>query len=99
MTTFEQALQLIQESLDGLHRSGLLEKNIIVTPDTAIMGKDSPLDSISFVTFITDLEDRLNNKSDTEIFFVLNDIGDFDINNPFLSAKAIANYIVKLLSQ
>ena len=97
--TFEKALQIIQESMDSLHRSGLLDESITVSTDTAIMGKGSPLDSISFVTFITDLEDRLNLESDTEVFFVLNDIGDFDINNPFLSAKAIANYIVKLLSK
>jgi len=98
MITIDKALQLIQDSIDSLHRSGLIEENIKVTPETAIMGKGTQLDSIAFVTFITDLEDRLILESGKEVFFVLNDIGDFDINNPYLSAKAIADYIIKLLN-
>jgi len=92
----EHALQLIQDSLSSLRRAGLVEQEVQVRDETILLGAGSPLDSIAFVTFVTDLEDRLNRASDQELFLVLNDIHEFNPDSLFLSAGTLARYIVKL---
>lgn len=92
----KRALQLMQDSFDSMQRSGMMKEIITVTSDTVILGSGSPLDSLEFVTFISDLEERLCVELDKEVYLVLNEIGEFNINNPFLSAGTIARYIEKI---
>lgn len=96
MITYEHALQLIQDSVSSLRRSGLLEHEVQVSADTVLLGASSALDSIAFVTFVTDLEDRLNRVTGQELFLVLNEIQDFNIDNPYFTAGVLAQYISKL---
>ena len=99
MISNERALRLIQDSLSSLWRVGLLEHEVVVGGDTVLLGTGSPLDSIAFVTFVTDLEDRLNQQTNQEIFLVLNEIQEFNIDNPYLTAGTIAQYIVRLIEE
>jgi hypothetical protein len=96
MITREHTLQLIQQSFDSLQRSGLLEQAIQVGDGTVLLGAGSPLDSIAFVTFITDLEDRLNRETGQELYLVLGDIHNFNLGNPHLSAGTLAQYATGL---
>lgn len=96
MLLYEQALNLIQESLESLRNAGIISESIIISADTVILGSGSELDSLGFVTFISDLEERLCDVTNEDIYLVLDDIGDFNINNPFLSAGTIAKYIATL---
>ncbi len=90
------ALETMQECLDSLTRSGTISNSIILKPDIELLGSNAVLDSIGFVTFITDLEDRLQDKLNKEIYLVLNEIADFNVNNPSLTMDILAHYIVKL---
>ena len=92
----ERALAMIQETLDGLHRSGLIQSPVPVDGATVILGASSPLDSLGFVTFMADLEDRLSRETDRELSLMLNELHEFNANVPYLSAGAVARYIVKL---
>lgn len=92
----EESMQVIQETLDSLMNSGMIQEKINVEQNTVILGKGSPLDSITFVTFITELEDRISQTTGSDFYFVIDEIGSFDINNPYLSVEAIANYIVNV---
>jgi hypothetical protein len=94
----EEALKIIQETLDSLANSGMINEKIAVEKNTVILGKGSPLDSITFVTFITDLEDKLSTNTGKDCYFVIDEIGNFDINNPYLSVEAVANYMINLAS-
>jgi len=96
MISKDRALQLIQDSLNSLHRVGLLEEATTAGHDTVLLGKGSKLDSIAFVTFVTELEDRINRESDREHYLVLNDIHEYNTNVPCLSADTLARYVVKL---
>ncbi len=96
MLSQDRALCLIQDSLNSLRRSGLIEQDVAVHGETVLLGVGSPLDSIAFVTFITDLEDRLSQEMGTDLFLVLNEVSDFNVNNPNLSADTLARYMVKL---
>jgi hypothetical protein len=92
----QRALAMIQEILNGLHRSGLIESVVPVGADTVILGAGSALDSLGFVTFVADLEDRLSRETDKELSLVLNELHEFNADVPYLSAGTVAKYMVEL---
>lgn len=94
--TCEFALKLMQDSLDSIQRSGMLEEAITVTPDTIILGTGSSLDSLGFVTFISDLEERVSAETGTEHYLILTEIHEANADQAFLSAGVLAEYIEKL---
>ena len=97
MLTHDSALELIQKSCDSLQRVGLLEKEIIVQDGTVVLGSGSPLDSIAFVTFVTELEDRLNRAEDKDdLFLALKDIHEYNPDDSSLTAGVLARYLTKL---
>ena len=49
------AFSMLQDSLDGLARAGTIDKPIEIQPTTQILGPESSLDSMGFVTFVTDI--------------------------------------------
>ena len=96
MLTYDNALELIQKSCDSLHRVGLLEKEITIQESTVLLGSGSPLDSIAFVTFVTELEDRLNQAEDQDdLFLVLKDIHE-DVDDSSITAGVLARYLTRL---
>ena len=94
--TKERVFELILESLKLLKESGKLEAGIILGYETALLGKESPLDSIGFVTFVTDLEERIAQETKKDLYIVLDQISEFNINNPKLSIDVLTQYIMKL---
>lgn len=100
MIAYDTALHLIRDSLNSLQRVGLIEQEVIIQDDIVLLGSGSPLDSIAFVTFVTELEDRLNRETNQEeLFLVLQDIHEFNIDNSNLSASTFAHYLVKLTEE
>ena len=96
--TKDRALQLIKEVFDSLGEENLLAETVIVNSDTFLLGNNSPLDSVGFVTFITDLEERLIQETNNdEIYLVLDKIDDFNTNERVLSVDMLARHIVKLI--
>ena len=96
MITQENALQLIQASIASLRRAGLIEEDITVTGDTVLLGPGSALDSIAFVTFVTDIEERLNRETGQDLYIVLTDIHEFNIESAHLSVATLARYVAAL---
>jgi hypothetical protein len=79
-----------------LLRAGLIEIDMTVTGDTVLLGAGSQLDSIAFVTFVTEMEDRLNRETGQELYLVLTDIHEFNMDSAQLSVDTLARYVVKL---
>ena len=94
--TEERAYELIVESLGKLKESEMLESDVELNKETIILGVGSPLDSIGFVTFVTDLEERISSEAKKDLYLVLNEINEFNINQPSLCLGALAKYCVKL---
>jgi len=92
----EHALELIQETISGLQRSGLIANPVAVEGDTVLLGAGSPLDSLAFVTLIADLEERLNRKTGRDLSLVLTDLHEFNASVPYLSAQTMARFIARL---
>ncbi|MBV8716029.1 MAG: hypothetical protein JOZ65_13280 [Chloroflexi bacterium] len=89
-------MSLMQDSLDSLQRSGVIEQRLQLEPETILFGSDSPLDSIGFVTFVTDVEDRFSQQQGKDIAITLLDIDNFNENDPHLSAGRLAQYLERL---
>lgn len=91
--TSTHAMQLMQDTFASMQRSGMLQERIIIHPETVILGVGSTLDSLGFVTFISDLEERVSEAANTEVFLVLTEIHDFNADQAVLSASVLARYI------
>ena len=97
MVERKRALELIKESVDGLIRGGILETSFAVENDTVLLGIGSPLDSLGFVTFVTDLEERLIDETDNdELYFTLDEIQGFNMDNPNLTIEIFVDYMTSL---
>jgi len=96
MVSKERAFELIQDSFGSLQRAGLLADKIVASAETVLLGIGSPLDSIGFVTFIAEMEDRLYRETARDIYLILDDIHTFNIENPYLTIDALARYIVMI---
>jgi hypothetical protein len=92
----EQVLNLIAESFGEMKESGMIWKDVAFDSETILLGKESPLDSIGFVTFLTDLEERIVKAMKIDLFLKIEQISKININNPRLSVNDLANYIVEL---
>ena len=90
------AAHLIEETLDSLARSGLLETKIAVTGQTVLLGSGAELDSMGFVTFVTDVEDRIQRQTGQDLYLVLNEIAEFNVERPELTVDVLARYIERL---
>lgn len=93
------ALQLMQDSFDSMQRSGILDIPVTVTAETVILGSGTALDSLGFVTFISDLEERVSAATGQEHYLILTDIHDSNAGQSFLSAGTLAQYIEKISGQ
>ena len=98
MPVYEKALEVIRDTFESLQRSGIIGSESSFSEDLVILGNNSELDSLGFVTFISDLEDKISVKEDREIYLVLDDISDFNLNNPTLTVKALTSYVAGLLN-
>ena len=97
MVEKERALELIQESVEGLIRGGIIEKSFVVENGTVLLGMGSPLDSLGFVTFVTDLEERLIEETDNDdLYFTLDEIQGFNMDNPNLTVEIFVDYMTSL---
>ena len=96
MITNERSIELIQESVRGLRRAGLLEQDLAIDESTVLLGLGSELDSVAFVTLISDLEERLSREAGLELFLVLDDLHEFNGENPSLTVRTLAPYLVEL---
>lgn len=96
MIASEDAFTLVLDCIDSLVRSGSLDPIEGLGRDTVILGVGSVMDSIGFITFITEVEDRIQMETGEEYYLVLNEIDTFNINNPSLKLGVVADYISNL---
>jgi acyl carrier protein len=96
MLSKSEVMALMQESIDSLKRSGVIETPLPISDTAVLLGQDSSLDSMGFVTFITDVEERLNRKTGKDVYIVLTDLEEKYPGAPQLSGAMFADYLVSL---
>jgi acyl carrier protein len=96
MLSKDQIIAIIKDAIDGLQRSGAIETAFPVEPGTVVLGADSPLDSIGFVTLVTDVEERVSASTGKDISITLMEIDNFNENDPRLTVDRFAGYVAQL---
>lgn len=91
-----ESLHLITSAIASLHASGMIEQEVQVTDDTVLLGAGSPLDSMSFVAFITELEDRLTAMLERDVFLLFDEIHAFNPDKSRLTAGTLGEFITRL---
>ena len=92
------ALQAIRGSLDSVNSERPAEDQIPVTDETALLGRDAALDSLAFVTFVADLEERLLGTTGRDFVLVGEAVASGG-KHPFRSVAALADHIVEMAAQ
>ena len=92
MFTSKNIISLIQESLDGLYNSSMIDSKIFVSEETELFGGQSNIDSMCFVALITDVEDRLCRLTEKDIF-----IGKLTANDSKID-RALGDKISNLIN-
>ncbi len=97
MDNYQMSLDVIRETFESLKQSGVVDSDVDFSEALIVLGNESKFDSIGFVTFISDLEDRISEALNREVFLVLDDINNFNTNNPSLSVKVLSEYIASMI--
>jgi len=87
-------LESIRRSLTALNAERDPGDQIPIAEDTPLLGGESQLDSLAFVAFVADLEERLYADTGREIVLV----GELDAteSQPFRNVAALADRIVEM---
>jgi len=94
--TEKDAMKMIEASLGKLKTDEMIAHDTVVSGSLPLLGPGSPLDSIGFVAFLTDLEERISIEANKEIYLVLNEISEFNINQSHLLVEQLARHLVKV---
>jgi len=89
---------IIQESIDSLFRSELISDKVTITNETILLGKGSVLDSVAFITLFSEIEDRLTEKTGTEVFIDFNKLHDFNTDKSQLNVITFIEFINSLIN-
>jgi acyl carrier protein len=92
----EKAFEVIKASLEELKQTDIIENDIDMDEQTLLLGENSALDSMAFVAFLTDLEERINDQHGRGVSIVLNDIEGFNTYQPHLTVQHIIRYILRI---
>lgn len=95
--TREAALEMMAEVMEGLRRSEMAESGARLTDSSVLIGPGAILDSLGFVTFVAEVEDRLNSDRAEPLELILTEIWEFNAENPSLTAGILADYCARLL--
>lgn len=96
MQTKAEIIQIIFEAIDEINKELKPGSKLIKNVETALVGESSKLDSLGVVSFITAVEQKMQDKLNLPI----NLVGErvlFQDNSPFESVNSLAEYILLLL--
>ena len=88
---FEEAINELNEQLDD-------DRKIVCNEDTRFIGSKACIDSLSFVTLISILEELIDDKFGKSIHLV-SEKAFSSKNSPFYSVETFTNYIEELLKE
>lgn len=90
--------EIIQESIEELNQQLDDDKQLEYSEDIRLIGKNAAVDSMEFVTFITIIEERIEDELDISIKIV-SDKAFSRERSPFYSFVALEEFITELIKE
>lgn len=85
--------ELVEQCLEDLNQNGSINLENALSEEQNLLGNDAILDSVSFITFILELEERLTEEFETSFELLLDEIPGFSVDNPSLSIDGLIDYL------
>jgi len=96
MTNNEKILDAILEAIDDLNGHLPNEQKLEKSVDTTLFGKRGKLDSLGLVSFVTSVEQKIEEKFGVSAT-LLENIDLLENDNPFETITSLADYIASVL--
>jgi acyl carrier protein len=93
------AFEMIQDSLNDMQQARVLDAEVELQDDTVLLGSGSPLDSLAFVTLISELESRLAGATNRDIYLSFDQISAERPELDRLSAATLADYMSQVAQE
>ena len=90
--------EIIKEAIEELNTQLDSDEKVVFSPETRFIGGEACIDSMSFVTFISIIEELVEDKLGTHIQLV-NEKAFSQRNSPFYSIETLSAYIEQLLQE
>jgi acyl carrier protein len=88
----------LRESIDELNSQMQGEAELVYSPEERLLGRTGKLDSISFVTLVAIIEEKLLDSTGKEIYLVT-DRAFSQERSPFYDIKSLSAFIEELLKE
>lgn len=88
--------QIVQSAIQEMNEELEVSDQIMYTEESVLFGKGEGIDSFSFVSLISNIEDQLLEVFDKEILLI-NDTVLTGKESPFATIGALVNYIERLV--
>jgi acyl carrier protein len=96
MLTSDEVDGIIYKALEALNEERGADEQIVLSPSTGLFGVDADIDSLSFVSVITDVEASLNIDHDLDIQLA-DDRAMTRAQSPYDSVETLRDYILELI--
>jgi hypothetical protein len=93
MLTRGAVQQIILEALTSINDERSPEERFVVGPDTLLFGADAPLDSLSLVSVIVDVEQAVSDAAGAEISLTDDRAMSQEVS-PFTDVDALTSYVL-----
>jgi acyl carrier protein len=90
--------QVIFESLGALNEERPPEKHIPISEQTVLMGAGTYLDSLGFIVFLTNVEERMSQATGEQLEDIF-DLDQFGTDSPFKNVATLTAYLETLLRE
>ncbi len=99
MITEQKVRQIIHGSLQKIFDSGIVPEKFPVNDDTALIGMGGNLDSVAFVVFATDVEERVEEEIGREFILKLQEIHDLNEDKDALIVGDMVRLVTRIINQ
>lgn len=94
----EKIIEIISEAILELNEELEYEELENVTPETAIFGGDSGIDSLSLVSLVVEVEGQVNDEFDANVTLA-DEKAMSSRNSPYRNVTAFAEFIITKLGE